>query len=265
MGETMTITKTCLTVSVLIMLTAGMVSADQNDSRLDELFRIIQQTDNPELAYGVEDKIWEIWFQHDDQRTQERLAEGTAAMETNPGKALLIFNELVEEVPDFAEGWNRRATLLYLLREYAASARDIEKTLELEPRHFGALSGLGLVYLAQQQYVEAKSAFEAVLLIYPHNRNVQKNIELINDYLRRNTIITRLFPPSYRAKGQTRTDQEFLAPRREICAIDLHHNTPGFQAPRLHVRCNKKYNPAGGACLCPQVGSVPHIRLPVLS
>ncbi|MCZ6641706.1 MAG: tetratricopeptide repeat protein [Gammaproteobacteria bacterium] len=191
----MTITKTCLTTSLLVLLLSGVSNADQNDARLDDLFRIIQHTDNPEIAFVTENKIWDIWFQHDDKRTQERLAEGTAAMETNPSKALLIFNELVEDVPDFAEGWNRRATLYYLLREYAASASDIEKTLELEPRHFGALSGLGLVYLAQEQYAEAKSAFEAVLLIYPHNRNVQKNIEMIDDYLRRKTIITMLLPP----------------------------------------------------------------------
>ncbi len=191
----MTITKTCLTTSLLVLLMTGVSNADQNDARLDELFQIIQQTDNPEIAFATENKIWDIWFQHDDKRTQERLAEGTAAMETNPSKALLIFNELVDDVPDFAEGWNRRATLYYLLREYAASASDIEKTLELEPRHFGALSGLGLVYLAQEQYAEAKSAFEAVLLIYPHNRNVQKNIKMIDDYLRRKTIITMLLPP----------------------------------------------------------------------
>ena len=109
-------------------------------------------------------------------------------MDENPRKALMIFNELVEEVPDFAEGWNKRATLYYLFGDYAASARDIEKTLELEPRHFGALSGLGLVHMAQNQYAKAKSAFEAALLIHPHSSGVRQNIKLINDYFRRNAI-----------------------------------------------------------------------------
>ena len=186
----MSITRTCLIVSLSCLLPLGSSSADQNDSRLDELFRIIQQTVSPEVARSVENKIWEIWIQHDNRQTQQRMAEGIAAMERNPGNALLIFNELVEDAPEFAEGWNKRATLLYVLGEYAASVRDIEKTLALEPRHFGALSGLGLVYLAQEQYAEAKAAFEAVLLIHPHSRGVRKNIELIDDYIHRNTIFS---------------------------------------------------------------------------
>ncbi len=176
---------------VLFLLSAGVIRADQNDSRLDELFLTIRQTDSPEVARNVENKIWEIWIQHDDEQTQERMAEGIGAMDENPSNALLIFNELIEDVPDFAEGWNKRATLFYLFGEYAASARDIEKTLALEPRHFGALSGLGLVYLAQEQYAKAKAAFEAVLLIHPHSGGVRKNIELIDDYIRRNTIFSQ--------------------------------------------------------------------------
>ncbi len=180
------VSKACL--SLLLLLPAGAASADQNDARLDNLFLIIQQTDDAKVANDAERKIWEIWIENDNQQTQERLAEGIAAMDENPRKALMIFNELVEEVPDFAEGWNKRATLYYLFGDYAASARDIEKTLELEPRHFGALSGLGLVHLAQNQYAKAKSAFEAALLIHPHSSGVRQNIESINDYFRRNAI-----------------------------------------------------------------------------
>ena len=184
----MTITKACLVFSLLFQIPAGVAIADQNDSRLDELFLIIQQTDNPDVAYQVENEIWQIWLQHDNKGTQKRLAEGIAAMGRNPRKALLIFDELIEEVPDFAEGWNKRATLYYSFGKYAASASDIEKTLELEPRHFGALSGLGLVYWAQNQLVNARSAFEAVLLIHPHSSAVRQNIESINDSIRRSAI-----------------------------------------------------------------------------
>ena len=177
-----------MTAGLVFLLTTGLTSADQNDSRLDELFFTIQQTDDAEVANNAENKIWEIWIQHDDKQTQERLAEGIAAMDGNPRKALSIFNEIIEDVPDFAEGWNKRATLYYLFGEHAASASDIEMTLVLEPRHFGALSGLGLVYMAENQYVKAKAAFEAVLLIHPHSSGVRRNIESIDDYLSRNTI-----------------------------------------------------------------------------
>jgi tetratricopeptide (TPR) repeat protein len=177
-----------MTAGLVFLLTTGLTSADQNDSRLDELFFTIQQTDDAEVANNAENKIWEIWIQHDDKQTQERLAEGIAAMDGNPRKALSIFNKIIEDVPDFAEGWNKRATLYYLFGEHAASASDIEMTLVLEPRHFGALSGLGLVYMAENQYVKAKAAFEAVLLIHPHSSGVRRNIESIDDYLSRNTI-----------------------------------------------------------------------------
>ncbi|MCZ6617991.1 MAG: hypothetical protein O7E57_07635 [Gammaproteobacteria bacterium] len=177
-----------MTAGLVFLLTTGLTSADQNDSRLDELFFTIQQTDDAEVANTAENKIWEIWIQHDDKQTQERLAEGIAAMDGNPRKALSIFNKIIEDVPDFAEGWNKRATLYYLFGEHAASVSDIEMTLVLEPRHFGALSGLGLVYMAENQYVKAKAAFEAVLLIHPHSSGVRRNIESIDDYLSRNTI-----------------------------------------------------------------------------
>ena len=177
-----------MTAGLVFLLTTGLTSADQNDSRLDELFFTIHQTDDAEVANNAENKIWEIWIQHDDKQTQERLAEGIAAMDGNPRKALSIFNKIIEDVPDFAEGWNKRATLYYLFGEHAASASDIEMTLVLEPRHFGALSGLGLVYMAENQYVKAKAAFEAVLLIHPHSSGVRRNIESIDDYLSRNTI-----------------------------------------------------------------------------
>ncbi len=184
----MTFAHAFLTVSALLLLPAAAARADQIDARLDNLFLILRQTDSSAVANDVASKIWEIWLEHDDEQTQHRLAEGAAAMEHNPGKALAILSELVEQAPDFAEAWNKRATLYYLLGDYATSEKDIEKTLQLEPRHFGALSGLGLVYLARSEYLKARSAFEAVLLIYPHSSSTRRQIELIDKYLRRNTI-----------------------------------------------------------------------------
>jgi tetratricopeptide (TPR) repeat protein len=183
----MTNNKAHLTIGIFCLIATGATSADQSDSRLDALFVTIQQTTSINLANDAENKIWEIWLENDNQQTETRLADGIESMNTDPDKALKVFDELISGTPDFAEAWNKRATLHYLLGDYPASLSDIEKTLALEPRHFGALSGLGLVYWVQGEYLKAKAAFEAVLLVHPHSTGVRRNIERINDHLRANS------------------------------------------------------------------------------
>ena len=185
----MNIIQACLYSTLVFLLPVGMTNADQNDSRLNDLFLIVQQTDDQTALANAEEKIWAIWYEHENQQAQEKLAAGSQAMNQNKFlEALLMFNELIKEFPDFAEGWNRRATLYYLMGDYIASTRDIEKTLALEPRHFGALSGLGQIYLAQNMYFDARSAFEEVLLILPNSAGVRQNLKMINDHLRRSII-----------------------------------------------------------------------------
>ena len=169
------------------VLCSNFANADQRDPRLNDLFRSMSQTSQARASAEIEQKIWQIWLQHQNPEIEARLRQGMLAMAQNPSRALRVFTALIEDEPDFAEAWNKRATLYYLLGDYSASAQDIERTLALEPRHFGALSGLGLVHLALDQYLEAQDAFEAVLEIQPYSRNAQQNLERINLYLRRFT------------------------------------------------------------------------------
>jgi tetratricopeptide (TPR) repeat protein len=173
---------------LLACLATTAVSADQRDPRLDDLFQLMKQTTSLEVAADAENRIWQIWLQHEDDEIEARLNLATLAMDQNSGRALQGLTELIDDAPDFAEAWNKRATLYYLLGDYTASAADIKRTLALEPRHFGALSGLGLVHLAMKEYVEAKDAFEAVLKIHPNNRSAQQNLEMLNRYMRRFTV-----------------------------------------------------------------------------
>ena len=85
--------------------------------------------------------------------------------------------------PDFAEGWNRRATMYYLSGDYLKSLADIDHVLELEPRHFGAISGLGVVNMALERIEAARDAFERVLSLYPLNMPAQENLKLIKKRL----------------------------------------------------------------------------------
>ena len=103
-------------------------------------------------------------------------------------EALLIYDRIIENFPDYAEAWNQRATLYYMVGNHDASIADIEKVLSLEPRHFGALSGLGLVYIQREELGKAKQAFEDLIAVHPNSPNAQQNLQSVIDNLRRNVI-----------------------------------------------------------------------------
>ena len=169
----------------LLVVGAGAVRADQTDKRLDGLFAGLKQTQDPTVGSQLTEQIWEIWLEPKDDEARTLLTKGVAEMNDDQfDEALDDFNRLVEAAPDFAEGWNRRATLLYLMGDYDASVRDIEHTLQLEPRHFGALSGLGLIYLQLGDDQSALKAFQRAIEINPHLRGAQDNIEGIEKRLK---------------------------------------------------------------------------------
>jgi tetratricopeptide (TPR) repeat protein len=89
------------------------------------------------------------------------------------------FNQLTEIEPEFAEGWNKRATVLYLMGRFKESEEDILRTLKLEPRHFGALSGQGLIRMALEDWSGAITVLEAGLRIHPHMSGVIRNLEYV--------------------------------------------------------------------------------------
>ncbi len=168
---------------------AGAAHADQKDSRLPGLFDLLKSAPSGEAATPIEAEIWEIWVDSGDPEIDRLLAIGTAAMSAEEfAPALEAFNRIVELKPDFAEGWNKRATLYYLMGEFQKSLDDIDRTLKLEPRHFGALSGLGLVNMALDREEEAAKAYQRVLDIDPQSEDAQRNLAAINALLKRKSI-----------------------------------------------------------------------------
>ena len=161
-----------------LMSLAPPVGGSQTDERLDALFRRLKTTDDNAEGAVLTQLIWEIWHQSDNDIVNDLMSEGIGEISVrNYDSALTAFNEMVKIVPDFAEGWNKRATVYYLMGKYQASLRDIERTLALEPRHFGALSGLGLVFLAIGNDGAALKAFEAALKVNPHMPGPRTNAE----------------------------------------------------------------------------------------
>jgi tetratricopeptide (TPR) repeat protein len=135
--------------------------------RLDELFR---QLSLPVCSAGdVEDAIWQLWMHHPHRRAAQaldRAASDIAGQRFDLAETRL--ERLVRACPDFPEAWNKRATLYYLQQRDAESVRDIHRTLELEPRHFGALCGLAEICIGQGDRESALFVFQAALRVNPH-------------------------------------------------------------------------------------------------
>ena len=173
----------------LILPAAGPSVADQTDSRLEPLFaRLLAAKDIGE-ARPIEISIWEIWTASDDSAITELMRESAAAMSRRDyPRALRYLDQVVAIAPDYAEGWNRRATVYYLADRYDESLEDIARTLNLEPRHFGALSGRGLVLTALDRTEEALTAFEEALAIHPHLIGAKINADALREVLQRQNI-----------------------------------------------------------------------------
>lgn len=165
-------------MALVLLSVPGTGLAAQDDSRLDGLFQRLEATGDAAEAGALAAEIWRIWSRHGDEEVDLIMAHGIVALNAgNMPRALQAFDVVVNLAPEFAEGWNKRATVLYLIGEYTASAVDIQRTLALEPRHFGALSGLGLVNLELGDDAAALAAFEHALAINPHMKHTRDRIE----------------------------------------------------------------------------------------
>ena len=168
----------CILILASMLVFGAAASARQDDSRLDDLFMRLQTTADAQEAELIEGLIWTLWFQSGDPDTDRLLASGNDAMGAGRyDEALARFSRVIERDPTFAEGWNRRATLHYLMGNFDASVRDIQETLAREPRHFGALSGLGLINTALERWDSAVKAYEEALRVNPFLSGAKSNIE----------------------------------------------------------------------------------------
>ena len=183
--------KKILRILILILFFFSNVNAEERNNKLDKLFVELKNTKDLSSAQVIENEIWEIWSIHpsDDRRgfrLTELLIQGTRLMNMRElSKAYQIFTKVITVESDWAEAWNKRATVLYLMKQYESSLADIEITLVLEPRHFGALSGQALNYIELNLYEKAIESYKSAQKIYPLLDSAKKMIpelqELIND------------------------------------------------------------------------------------
>ena len=181
-----------LRATALALLTALAISpaaADQNDPGLDDLLERLLKAPDLSTVQPIEADIWRLWYAHEDTAVQILMQRGAEAMgRGDPQSAMKAYDQVVAIAPGFAEGWNRRATLNYMIGDYQASLADIDKTLALEPRHFGALSGRGLVYGQLEEWDLALESFEEALQVHPKMTGPRRNVEAIRHLLKEQEI-----------------------------------------------------------------------------
>jgi tetratricopeptide (TPR) repeat protein len=165
-------------IAALVVIMPVFAAADQNDQRLDELFRQLQTSQDADELIEIEASIWEIWYHSGNPAIDDMMLEASALMRAGDMIAAeSIYTRIIAEEPNFSEGWNRRATVRFYAGDFDGSLADIEQTLKLEPRHFGAFWGLGMILGLQQDYERAISAFEKLLEIKPNSRDARPRIE----------------------------------------------------------------------------------------
>ena len=177
-----------LIISISLLFASKIALADQNDPRLNNLFKKLNETENQDEIKDLISDIWNIWYEVDNPKVIEYFEKGIQAMNLrNYPLAIRFFNNLIEEDPNFAEGWNKRATVHFMMGNFDQSMQDIIKTLELEPRHFGALDGMGLIFIHQGQFQQALDVYDKMLEIFPFSVKTMDKKERIQSFISQST------------------------------------------------------------------------------
>ena len=173
----------------IFLILTNLLIADDRGFELDKLFNELKNT-NSKLSEEIEQKIWNIWSTHPtDQNLTSILSQGSElVLSQKYAEAVHIFTNVIKIDPTWAEAWNKRATVLYLLEDYEGSQKDIDEVLKLEKRHFGALAGQGLVNIKLKNYEKAIKSYQQALEIYPSMKSPEIMIKQIEALIKEELI-----------------------------------------------------------------------------
>lgn len=156
--------------------------------------RLVKALQDPDYAVRVlaDQALWEIWSRSGNQEIARLFEAGTHALTQGRwDDAVAAFTRIIERDPDFAEGWNKRATAYYLKGDYQKSLADCDEVVKRNPLHYGALSGYGMIYVQLDQPARALEYFERALAVNPNMDGVRNTVEALRELLikqRRNAI-----------------------------------------------------------------------------
>jgi tetratricopeptide (TPR) repeat protein len=164
-------------VAALLPILLAVMPVAAQTAKLDELFTQLSDAD-PKESKRIEREIWAEWSKSGSPAMDLLLERGRKAMQDGDIPAAIEhLTALTDHAPDFAEGWNALATAYFQAGDYGPSIEDIGKTLTLNPRHFGALSGLGLIFEQLGDSARALEAYKAALAIHPQLEGITESVE----------------------------------------------------------------------------------------
>tara|TARA_Y100000591_G_scaffold201304_1_gene174135 strand:- start:575 stop:1117 length:543 start_codon:yes stop_codon:yes gene_type:complete len=174
---------------IIFLFLISASNANERDNKLDKLFFKLKNI-NSQSVLEIEQQIWVLWSTHpSNQKLTEILAEGSElVLDQKYIEAVEVFTSVINFDPTWAEAWNKRATVLYLLKDYEGSQKDIDEVLKLEERHFGALAGQGLVNIKLKNYEKAIQSYRQALEIYPTMKSPEIMIEQIQALIKEELI-----------------------------------------------------------------------------
>jgi tetratricopeptide (TPR) repeat protein len=139
----------------------------------------------PAVRESAQQAMWRIWSRSGDAAIDRLFAQGLEHMQASSfDQALAVFDDIVQRKPDFAEGWNKRATLYFLIGENEKSLHDCDEVLKRNPNHFGALSGAGQIHLQLGHPEQALAFFKRALKVNPNLETVEQLIPMLEEHLR---------------------------------------------------------------------------------
>ncbi len=178
-----------ITILLIFILNFTNLFADDREIQLNKLFNDLKVNNN-NLTFEIEQKIWKIWSTHPNNEKLTLMLNNGSDFVNNKqfSKAIEVFTQVINLDPSWAEAWNKRATVLYLIGEFQKSQNDIDKVLRLEKRHFGALAGQGLVNIELKNYEKAIKSYEDAMTIYPSMNSPKIMIKYIKSLIKKQSI-----------------------------------------------------------------------------
>ena len=174
---------------IIFLLSQTSSFSNDRGERLNQLFNELK-VNNSKISSTIEQEIWKIWSTHpSDVKLTKMLEKGSQFIRDQQfDKAIEIFTEVINLDQNWAEAWNKRATVFYLMGEFKKSQNDIDKVLAIEVRHFGALAGQGLVNIQLKNYEKAIQSYRKAKEIYPSMQSPEIMIRQIEELIKQQSI-----------------------------------------------------------------------------